>query len=145
VSLDLGARQNAPSKIRVNFLSPTELKHDSRIVPRPEFPILFGRVRDRVSTLCRLYGSGPLEIDYQESNQRAALIRMTECRMHRDETERRSSRTGQVHSIGGFTGMAEYEGEFAEFMPFLEAARWTGVGRQCVWGKGEIDIVHGDR
>ena len=22
--------------------------------------------------------------------------------------------------------------------PFLKAAEWTGVGRQTVWGKGEI-------
>jgi hypothetical protein len=28
----------------------------------------------------------------------------------------------------------------AEFLPYLEAARWTGVGRQTVWGKGEIAV-----
>jgi hypothetical protein len=26
-------------------------------------------------------------------------------------------------------------------MPWLRAARWTGVGRQTVWGKGEFHIV----
>jgi hypothetical protein len=55
------------------------------------------------------------------------------------DIERRSSRTGQVHPIGGFVGEAEYEGDLAEFVPYLHAARWTGVGRQTVWGKGEID------
>lgn len=34
--------------------------------------------------------------------------------------------------------MAEYEGDLAEFIPYIDAARWTGVGRQSVWGKGEI-------
>jgi len=56
------------------------------------------------------------------------------------DAERRSSRTGQVHGIGGFVGVAEYEGELGEFVPYLEAARWTGVGRQCVWGKGELHV-----
>jgi CRISPR/Cas system endoribonuclease Cas6 (RAMP superfamily) len=54
--------------------------------------------------------------------------------------ERRSSRTGQTHSIGGFVGEAEYEGDLAEFVPYLKAAKWVGVGRQTVWGKGEIDV-----
>jgi hypothetical protein len=66
---------------------------------------------------------------------------MTACEGRRVEAERRSSRTGQNHSIGGFVGVAEYEGDLAEFLPYLEAGRWTGVGRQSVWGKGEIRVV----
>jgi hypothetical protein len=140
VSLDLTPAQNAPAMIRVEFLSPTELKHENKMVMRPEFPILFGRIRDRISTLRRLYGPGPLDIDYAGTNARAASIRMTRCQMRRQETERRSSRTGQAHSIGGFTGTAEYEGDLAEFLPYLQAAKWTGVGRQSVWGKGELAV-----
>ena len=49
-----------------------------------------------------------------------------------------SRATGQRHALGGFTGFAEYAGELAEFVPYLEIGRWTGVGRQTVWGKGEI-------
>ena len=56
--------------------------------------------------------------------------------------ERRSSRTGQRHGIGGFVGFAEYEGDLAEFVPYLEAAYWTGVGRHCTWGNGQIKTRH---
>jgi hypothetical protein len=66
---------------------------------------------------------------------------MTRCEIRRVEVERRSGRTGQSHSIGGFAGVAEYEGDLREFLPFLEAAQWTGVGRQAVWGKGEIAVT----
>jgi len=141
VAVELDPLPSAPSKIRVEFLSPTELKHEHRIAARPEFPILFGRIRDRISTLRSLYGAGPLEIDFQGSGTRAAAVKMTACEGGRVEAERRSSRTGQSHSIGGFVGVAEYEGDLAEFLPYLEAGRWTGVGRQSVWGKGEIRIV----
>jgi hypothetical protein len=137
-SLSLDPPPSAPDKIRVEFLSPTELKHDRRVANRPEFAILVGRIRDRISTLRSLYGQGPLDIDFQGVGLRAAAVRMTHWEGRRIDTERRSSRTGQSHSIGGFVGVAEYEGDLAEFIPYLEAGRWTGVGRQSVWGKGEI-------
>lgn len=139
-SIDLTPQPGSPSRIRVDFLSPTELKHEHKIAGRPEFPILFGRIRDRVSTLRSLYGAGPLDIDFQGMSARAANIRMVRCELRRRETQRRSTRTGQSHSIGGFVGTAEYEGDLAEFLPYLEVARWTGVGRQVVWGKGEIGV-----
>ncbi len=44
----------AVSRVRVRFLSPTELKTSER----PEFGVLFARIRDRVSTLRELYGAG---------------------------------------------------------------------------------------
>jgi hypothetical protein len=128
------------SKVRVEFLTPTELKSKDQIVERPEFPILFGRIRDRLSTLSALYGSGPLEIDFTETGERAARVRLAQCKIRPVSAERRSGRTGKTHPIGGFVGSAEYEGELAEFLPYLEAARWTGVGRQTVWGKGEIRL-----
>jgi hypothetical protein len=53
---------------------------------------------------------------------------------------RRSSRTGQVHSLGGVVGEAEYQGELGEFLPYLEAGKWTGVGRHTVWGQGEVAV-----
>jgi len=35
-------------------------------------------------------------------------------------------------------GFAEYEGDLTEFIPYLEAAYWTGVGRHSTWGNGQI-------
>lgn len=140
LSLDLTPAADSPRRIRVDFLTPTELKHEQKIARRPEFPILFGRIRDRLATLSRLYGADTLDIDFQGTNARAAAVKMTSCRLGRQESERRSTRTGQGHSIGGFVGRAEYEGDLAEFLPYLEAGRWVGVGRQSVWGKGEIKI-----
>lgn len=138
MAVDLTPTPDAPRRVRVEFLTPTELKHEHKIAARPEFPILFSRIRDRVATLSRLYGDTELNIDYTGTNARAAGVKMTSCTIRDQETERRSTKTGQAHPIGGFIGEAEYEGDLAEFLPFLELARWTGVGRQAVWGKGEI-------
>ncbi len=121
-------------RVRVRFLTPTELKPANDCA----FSVLFGRIRDRVSTLRALYGEGPLSIDFRAMGGRAAAIKMTHCELEHIEAERLSRSTGQRHSLGGFIGVAEYQGDLAEFVPYLEIARWTGVGRQTVWGKGEI-------
>lgn len=92
--------------MRVRFLTPTELKSGQQLARPPEFSILAARIRDRVSTLRELYCDGPLEIDFRAFGERAALVRMTRCHIGQVEIVRRSSRTGQVHTIGGFTGEA---------------------------------------
>jgi len=126
---------------RVRFVTPTELKFQHACAARPDFAVLFARIRDRISALCTFYGPGPLEIDFRAMAERASCIQMTRCDLRDEHAERRSSRTGQVHSLGGFTGEAEYQGGLEEFLPYLRAARWTGVGRQTVWGKGEIHLL----
>jgi hypothetical protein len=125
----------------IRFVTPTELKSGRQLAAVPEFGILAARIRDRISTLRALYGPGPLDMDFREFGERASRIRMIHCDVRSVDIKRRSSRTGQVHPIGGFLGEAAYEGELTEFLPYLKAAKWTGVGRQTVWGKGEIEVL----
>ena len=141
ISLDPHPDPEPAGRVCLRFLTPTELKTGGALSERPEFPILFGRLRDRLSTLRALYGAGPLEIDFRALGERAASVRLERCELEWERVERRSARTGQVHPIGGFTGEAEYAGPLAEFLPWLRAARWVGVGRQTVWGKGEVRIA----
>ena len=128
-------------RVRVRFVTPTELKCGEGLAARPDFPILFARIRDRLSTLSAFYGPGPLDIDFRAMAERSSHVLMTDCDLTWRKAWRRSSRTGQKHQLGGFTGVAEYRGSLTEFLPYLHAARWTGVGRQTVWGKGEIQII----
>lgn len=138
ISLDATSRIEDAA---VAFLTPTELKHEGQIVSRPEFPILFARIRDRIATLCALYGGAPLPIDFAGLGQRSAAVRMTRCDVRWVSRERRSHSSGQVHPLGGFIGEAVYAGPLTEFFPWLQAAQVAGVGRQTVWGKGELRIA----
>lgn len=128
------------SRVIVDFLTPTELKSAGGKAREPDFPTLFARARDRVSTLRGFYGAGFPDLDFRGLGDRAARVRLTTFQGRHVNVNRRSSRTGQVHGLGGFIGTAEYEGSLSEFIPFLRAAEWTGVGRQTVWGKGEIRL-----
>ena len=138
VGIELDDTCQPAACVRVQFVTPTELKAGHGLVTRPEFPVLFARLRDRISTLRALYGHGPLDIDFRGMGERAAQVRLSSCELRWVETERRSASTGQTHPLGGFTGEAEYQGSLGEFLPYLRAGQWTGVGRQTVWGKGEI-------
>lgn len=140
IKLELAPGAEPASKIRVRFLTPTELKHGQSLATRPEFPVLFARIRDRLSTLRALYGTGPLDIDFKALGERAGQVKITNARLDFSAVERRSARTGERHPLGGFVGEAEYEGSLGEFLPYLRAAKWVGVGRQTVWGKGVLEF-----
>ena len=140
LALSLQAATDPVSCLRVRFLTPTELKSGGALAARPEFAMLAARIRDRISTLRQCYGSGPLEIDFAAFGARAAAIRMTDCRIEHVNASRHSRATGQTHPLGGFTGEAVYEGDLSEFLPYLKAAEWTGVGRQASWGKGALAV-----
>ncbi|MCS7027078.1 MAG: CRISPR system precrRNA processing endoribonuclease RAMP protein Cas6 [Bryobacteraceae bacterium] len=143
VEIDLA--QAAPAAaVQVRYLTPTELKVGNGLAEKPDFGVLMARVRDRLSTLRSLYGSGPLPLNFRYFAQQAALIRMTHCEIQPVKLLRRSRRTGQTHPLGGFVGWARYEGNLTPFFPFLKAASFTGIGRQTVWGKGEIAVAQLD-
>jgi CRISPR/Cas system endoribonuclease Cas6 (RAMP superfamily) len=141
LQLCLDAPDDHIDRLTVRFETPTQLKAGGHAVEHPGFGVLFARVRDRISTLRALYDDGPLSIDFREFGERAERIKMTDCNIRHVETSRHSGRTGQIHSLGGFVGEAQYEGDLTEFVPYLRAAHWTGVGRQTSWGKGVINVT----
>ncbi len=134
LGLSLDPLPETVKRVEVKFLTPTQLKPPGE----PHFGVLFARVRDRICTLSSLFGSGALDIDHKGMGERASQVQTVRMETEKIRLERHSTRTGQTHPLGGFVGEAEYEGELAEFLPWLKAAEWCGVGRQTVWGNGEI-------
>jgi hypothetical protein len=132
-------RPESHRQLEVTFLTPTEIKgwNSSGL---PPFEILAARVRDRVSALCTLYGTGQPALDFRGLAERAREVHTLSGELTAVRAQRTSSRTGQTHPLSGFTGSVLYEGELSEFVPLLRAACFTGVGRQTVWGHGEIAL-----
>lgn len=137
VILNLNPPPHPVSSVKVEFLTPTELKGGDCA----DFGVLFARLRDRIASLRALYGEGPLEIDFRGMGERARQVKTIEQSIQPVHRNRTSRKTGDTHPIGGFVGEAIYEGDLGEFLPYLEAGFWTGVGRQTVWGKGEIQTT----
>jgi CRISPR/Cas system endoribonuclease Cas6 (RAMP superfamily) len=141
IPLPLVGEPGANGVIRLQFLSPTEFKEAGSVALRPEFGPLFRRIANRISNLGTLYQEGrPLE-GLTQLTQASDRMRIVGGTVSWAQVERRSSKTGQRHSLGGFTGWVDYEGDYGPFLPWLQAARWTGVGRQTVWGKGWMEAA----
>lgn len=143
---DKAPTDSVAGRLLLQFLTPTELKHEGRIVETPDAPVLIARAFDRISTLAMIYGSEHAEQDTTQQIRRELLeaagrLRLARIELSMVEAGRVSSRTGQKHGLEGFVGEVEYEGPADALVaaaPWLQAAAFTGVGRQTVWGKGEI-------
>ena len=141
--LRLHLLQPAPQSgiLRLQFLTPTEFKEAGSVALRPEFGPLFRRLANRIANLTLLYQGGRPEADLEPLAHAADQMRIVAGTVSWAEVERRSSKTGQKHSLGGFTGWVDYQGDYGPFLPWLRAGQWTGVGRQTVWGKGSIEAT----
>ncbi len=137
-TFDLRAGESI-ERLTVTFLTPTELKGWDG-TGLPPFAVLAARARDRVSALQAVYGSGEPALDFRGLGERARAVRAVAGRLESVRGSRKSARTGQTHPLSGFRGRVEYEGALGEFVPLLRAACYTGIGRQTVWGHGEIEL-----
>lgn len=147
IRLPLLADECAPlQRATLRFRTPTELKSAGEVLRTAPFEAVFARARDRVATVASLY-TDPLQqadIDFRSMARRAEAVRTVRSQLRWVDARRRSSRTGQVHPLGGFVGEVQYAGELGEFLPILRAAYWTGIGRQTVWGKGVVETTAAD-
>jgi hypothetical protein len=142
VELAMTTPRDRVERLSLTFLTPTELKIGGEILREPRFDAVVGRARDRVTSLIALYqpAAAPVSLDFRGMGERSRAVRMVTGRFEQCDYGRRSSRTGQRHGLGGFTGEASYVGDLGEFLPYLEALWWTGLGRLTVWGNGLVRV-----
>jgi CRISPR/Cas system endoribonuclease Cas6 (RAMP superfamily) len=140
------ARPAAPpqtGQIAVRFLTPTHLVFGGQTVREPEFHHLFRRLRDRMNALSTFYCGAPLPLDFKGLGERAEKVACVGRDLRWEERERRSSRTGMRHPIGGLLGECAYAGELAEFLPLLWLGQYLHVGKHAAWGNGRLELLLG--
>lgn len=130
----------AASRIGMRFLTPTFLRAEGDIVRTPEFHHVFKRLRDRINALSTFFGNGPVDVDFRGIGKRSEKIRTLASRCRWVERARTSSKTGQRHELSGFIGAATYEGDFAEFVPWLALGELVHLGKHTAWGNGWYHI-----
>jgi hypothetical protein len=151
--LDLAAwverrrRHLGAARITVQFLTPTHLTFEGKIVRQPEFHHLFKRVRDRVNALSSFYGDGPVDADFKGLGEGAEKVRTVSSRIEWAERFRTSSKTHQRHELSGFVGSCTYEFPADESgISNLELMKWLvygeaiNVGKHAAWGNGWYEI-----
>ncbi|MGE5058657.1 MAG: CRISPR system precrRNA processing endoribonuclease RAMP protein Cas6 [Betaproteobacteria bacterium] len=116
------------------------MKSNGEVIRRPEFHHVLKRLRDRVNALSTFYGEGPLDADFRGLGKRAETIRTISVQTDWVDRFRTSSKTRQRHELSGFIGEALYEGELAEFLPWLTLGELIHVGKHTAWGNGWMEV-----
>lgn len=130
----------AVQHLTIRFLTPTFLRVDGDVIHRPDYHHVFKRLRDRINALNTFYGDGPLGADFSGLGKRAEKVRTISCDAEWIERSRTSSKTRQRHELSGFVGEATYEGNLAEFLPWLTMGELVHVGKHTAWGNGWIQV-----
>ncbi len=148
VSLDLPEADAPITRIRVSFETPVEIKFRGAIAKQLDLPLLVNAAARRINTLRTLYDPGTALEQIQqisslaEGAYRADLVRSD---LHPVNVDRRSSRTGQVHSLGGLVGEVEFraaeDNDLARPSHLLQAAADLGIGRHTSWGNGRFCVL----
>ncbi len=135
-----------PERVTVHFLTPTRLIEQGRLVQRPLFRPLFQRLVERLSSLWEQYAGASPPLDFASVMAAAEQVRTVEDATRWVELESYSSRRNVRTPIGGFVGLATFEGPLAPLLPWLIWGEYTHVGKNAVKGDGwyRLEMVGAD-
>ena len=140
-------------RLTVDFVTPTRLIAEGRLLRRPEMRALALRLVERLEALEQAYGStrGAVGADEAEDDQAAhtrrreryrAFERLAQgVRVARDETRwveatSHSARQQRSLPIGGFVGEVTFEGELGGLRELLAWGEVAHAGKNAVKGDG---------
>jgi hypothetical protein len=129
------------TRVTLRFVTPLELKDQGAPVRRPDLGPIVRRLRDRANMLSTFFGDAPLALDFRGLALLADGVRLVEERTRTVQVNRRSSRTGQRHDVGGLLGEATYEGAaIPALMPLLRLGEAIHVGKHAAFGNGRVEV-----
>ena len=131
------ARQWSGSRLAVEYLTPTRLVEQGRLLKSPDFGPLFHRLWRRLADLSREFaGAAPDPDEGYRLVGLARQVQLVEDHTHWVELESYSTRQRRTTPISGLMGRAVYEGNLAPFLPWLVWGQLAHVGKDAVKGNG---------
>lgn len=127
-------------EITINFVTPTRIKHNGKLLNDPEFHHIIRALLHRISALSYFHCGEELDVDFKEIIEKANQIRKIESNLAWKDIERFSTRQGSRMKLGGFVGKVKFKGDFKEFIPFLLLGEQVHVGKSCTFGFGKFMI-----
>ncbi len=128
--------------LRLRFLTPTRIKSDDQLQPRPDFDLIARNLLRRVSMMTELYGAAPLSLDYRGLLDYAATVAVRSSDLRWWDVERYSTRQQTPMRMGGFVGEIEFAGAAVrDFLPLIVAGELLGIGKGTGFGLGRYEIA----
>ncbi|MDI6711141.1 MAG: CRISPR system precrRNA processing endoribonuclease RAMP protein Cas6 [Thermoanaerobacterales bacterium] len=136
---DLFARARLPggwTRLGLEFLTPTRLKHQDRWANRADFHVLIRALLRRLSSLAYFHHGWEWQADFTGLIARAEAVTTVREQTRWVDWERYSARQEARIALGGLVGPVVYEGDLAEFLPFILLGEHVHVGKGAVFGMG---------
>ncbi|MFH1097802.1 MAG: CRISPR system precrRNA processing endoribonuclease RAMP protein Cas6 [Candidatus Desantisbacteria bacterium] len=128
--------------LTLNFLTPTRIKSQGRLVSTPDFDIFIGNLIRRLSSLLYFHCGGGMNIDYENLIEKAQAIKTTSSELDWYDWERYSSRQDRRMMLGGFMGRITYGGNgLEEFLPLILIGSLIHLGNNTTFGLGRYGVV----
>ena len=134
------SRQYSLDLISLNFLTPLRIRYQNKLCDDPQFHILIRNLLRRLSSLNYFHCNQKLDLPFKEIIEKAESIELVDNQTGWHDWSRYSGRQKKQMKLGGMAGIANYEGDLAEFMPLLVLGSWISIGKQTGFGLGRYEI-----
>jgi CRISPR-associated endoribonuclease Cas6 len=134
----------SPLTLNLVFVTPTRLKFDGNLSPKPEFHILIRNLLRRISLLSYFHCGEELDLDFKGLIENSKSIKIKEEKLSWVDWERYSNRQETKMKMGGFVGSITFEGDLKAFLPFILLGEYIHVGKGTSFGLGKYEITGGE-
>ncbi len=131
-----------PQQLTIQFLTPTRIVQDSKLVKTPEFRPLMQRLLGRVRQISELYTDKALFVPFHDLLGDADSVRITHDDTRWQEGWSGSRRDGQMKPTSGFVGTVSYQGDFTRLLPYILLGQGLQVGKNTMKGCGWYDVQY---
>lgn len=127
--------------LTIRFLTPTRLKFADHLSDECEFHVLMRSLLRRTAMLNYFHCGGSFPTEQRELVDQARAVRRVESQIRWVDWERFSNRQQARMLLGGIVGRVTFQGEYAQFLPYLVVGTYTHVGKAATFGLGQYEVV----
>ncbi|RCW49889.1 CRISPR system precrRNA processing endoribonuclease RAMP protein Cas6 [Halanaerobium sp. MA284_MarDTE_T2] len=129
-------------KVTLLFKTPTLIKVNGKYIKNNlEFSLLMRTLFRRLSTMAAFYGE-EMSIYFNDYLNKAEKIKLLYKDLEWNDWYRYSDKQNKKIEMQGFTGAVSYEGEIADFLPYLIYAQYLNLGKNTVFGQGNFELLN---
>ena len=130
--------------LTLQLQTPLRLKFKNRLNADLPFHVLVRAMLRRISSLCTCYGNGEPDLDYPGLVKDAGSIKTKASDLQWCDWRRYSFRQESTMLMGGLVGSVTYKDVPGQYLPLIEFCEKVHLGKQTVFGLGQMISIRRD-